>query len=258
MKYSQRNIEQLFRLIGSFPKQEYGQTSHFEFIRTTDSVWPNQLINLKASENEIETVLDVIEKKSEDGKIPNLLMLNPSTKVYALIEKLRQRDYKSSVWYAMNHNLEFITIQNTNTDFRTIQVQDKNDFREWVLIVEEELMGNNSLNTDVFNNLLENKNCYFFLGFEKNQPVATSFLFVNENNAGVYLVSTKKSHRKKGFGLEMTNQCLLKAKELECKNVELQATELGKGVYKTLGFIEQGAIDVFRIKRTSHNKTYKQ
>ena len=258
MKYSQRNIEQLFRLIGSFPNQEYGQTDHFEYIRTTDSIWPNQLINLKVSENEIETVLDVIEKNSEDGKIPNLLMLKPSTKDFTLINNLRQRDYKSRVWYAMTHNLEVITIRKTNYDFRAIQVQDKNDFKEWRLIVEEELMENNSLNPVVFTSLLENTNCYFFLGFERKQPVSTSFLFVNENTAGVYLVSTKKSHRKKGFGQEMTNQCLLKAKELECKNVELQATELGKNVYITLGFIEQGAIDVFRIKKTSHNKTSKQ
>lgn len=258
MNYSQRNIEQLFKLIGSFPNQQYVQTSHFDFIKTKDSAWPNQLINLKVSKNEIEPILDLIENDSEDGKIPNILMLNPSANVYNPTDALRRRNYKASVWYAMTHNLEHLITQRTIPDFRVIQVQEKKDFREWKSIVEDELMGNNSLNTEVFNCLLENKNCYFFLGFEKNEPVATSFLFVNKNNAGVYLVSTKKPRRKKGFGRKITNQCLLKANELDCKIVELQATELGKSVYRTLGFEEQGAIDVFRIKKTSYNKTYEQ
>lgn len=149
----------------------------------------------------------------------------------------------------MTHNLEFIVTQDRNTGFRVKQVEDKNDFRAWLSIVEEELMGNNSLNPDVFIKFLENNSCYFFLGFEKNMPVATSFLFVSAKGAGVYLVSTKKLNRRKGYGLAMTNQCLLKARELECEHVDLQATQLGKGVYESLGFIEQGAIDVFRIKK---------
>ncbi|MBK7966133.1 MAG: hypothetical protein IPK10_13210 [Bacteroidetes bacterium] len=68
MKYSQNNIEELFKLIGSFPNQEYVQADHYEYIRTSDSIWPNQLLNLKASENEIETVLDEIEKNPKMEK----------------------------------------------------------------------------------------------------------------------------------------------------------------------------------------------
>lgn len=254
MNYSQKNIEQLFSLIGSFPNQQFVQTNHFDFIKTKDSAWPNQLINLRVANNEIDSVLDLMENDSEDGKIPDILMLNPSAKVDAITDKLRERGYKSGAWYAMTHTLEHLFIQPTIPDFRVIQVQEKEDFREWMLIVKDELMGNIPLNAEVFNRLLENKNCYFFLGFEKNEPVATSFLFVNENNAGIYLVSTKKSHRKKGFGYELTNQCLLKAGELECTLVEIQATELGRSVYRKLGFEEHGLIDVFRIKNTQCNE----
>lgn len=256
MNYTQKNIEQLFRLIGSYPNHEYVQTSHFDYIKTKDSAWPNQLLNFKVSEDEIEPVLDLIEKDSDDGKIPSLLMLNPSTNVDRITDRLRQRNYKGSAWYAMTHSLEYLDMQRTIPDFQAIQVQDEADLREWKMIVEEELMGNNSLNTELFECLLANSNCYFFLGFEKNEPVATSFLFVNEDSAGVYLVSTKKSHRKKGIGQEMTTQCLKRAKELDCKTVELQATELGRSVYRTLGFEEQGVIDVFRINKTRHKKSY--
>ena len=252
MKYSQSNIEQLFKLIGSFPNQQYVQTDYFEYIKTKDSIWPNQLLNLQASENEIETVLDLIEEQSKDGEIPNLLMLNPNTKIHSLNDKLRQRAYKSGLWYAMAHSLNNLTPQNTNPNFKVIRVQIK-DLGIWLSIVEEELMDNKPLNTVLFKNLLDNNNCYFYLGFERNLAVATSFLFVDKKNAGVYLVSTKKTHRRKGFGREMTNHCLLMAKVLRCENVELQATEIGKGVYESVGFTIHGSVDVFRIKKHNHN-----
>lgn len=258
MTYSQNNIEQLFKLIGSFPNQQFGRSTHFEFIKTTDSVWPNQLINLNAFEDEIEVVLDQIETDSEKETIPDLLMLNPICQNYIIINKLRERDYKSSEWTAMTHDLNFLGTQNTTSNFQVKLIQNKSNLREWLTIVEAELMGNQPLNADVFNNLLENKDCYFFLGYEGKQPVATSFLFVKEKSAGVYLVSTKKSYRKKGFGQEITRQCLLKAKEFKCEHVHLQATKLGTGVYKSLGFVNQGAIGVFKIEKTSHNNTYKQ
>jgi predicted GNAT family N-acyltransferase len=258
MTYSQFNIEQLFQLIGSFPNQKYGESTHYDYIKTIDSAWPNQLINLSCSENEIDIVLDQIEKDSEKGEIPDLLMLNPSFKNYSIIDQLKKRKYNSSRWIAMTHDLNFLVIQNPIPDFQVKRVSSKSDFEEWLKIVEIELMGNHSLNAEVFNKLLENDNFHFFLGFEGKKPTATSFLFVTNKNAGVYFVSTKNTHRKKGFGREMTIQCILKAKELECINVELQATEIGKGVYKALGFVEQGTIDVFRIKKTSNNKTYKQ
>ena len=249
MTYSQNNIEQLFQLIGSFPNQKYGRSTHFEFIQTTNSVWPNQLLNLNASEGEIEIVLNQIENDSKKGTAPNLLMLNPNFKNSSIIDHLNKRGYKSSQWAAMTHELKFFGAKKTVSNFHIRSVYHKSDFREWLTIVESELMGNNSLNATLFNLLLENNNCYFYLGFEGKKPVATAFLFAKNKGAGVYLVSTKNSHRKKGFGQEMTKQCLLKAKELKCEQVDLQATKLGTGVYKSLGFEYQGTINVFRIKK---------
>lgn len=249
MKYSQKNIEQLFRLIGSFPGQNFRQAEYFDFIQTKGSVWPNQLFNLKSTENSFNDVLDLIEKESLNGSIPSLLMLKPDLNSQSLSKMINKRNYKSSLWYAMTHNLEHITTLNPDNDFQIIQVESENDLSNWLSIVEEELMGNFPLSATIFNSLLNDGNCSFFLGLYKQQPVATSFLFVNDKIAGVYLVSTKKSARKKGFGLKMTNECLTKSKELQCKAVEIQATELGKGIYKFLGFTNQGKINVFRINK---------
>lgn len=248
MKYDQDNIEQLFRLIGSLPNQDYGHSTYCDFIRTTNSVWPNLLINLNTSEHQISVVMEQMENDVETGAIPNLLMLNPTHNNTQIINQLKNRDYKSSVWTAMTHNLQLASSPNEIANFHIKLIQSKTDLRKWLAIVESELMGNHSLNADIFDALLDNVNCYFFLGFENNLPVATSFLFVNKKTVGIYLVSTLKSHRKKGYGKAITLQCLLKAKELSCEQAHIQATESGKSVYDSLGFISQGDINVFRIK----------
>lgn len=247
MTYSQNNIDQLFQLIGRFPNQHYGQSACFDFIKTTDCIWPNQLINFRATVNEVDAVLNQIEIDSENGEIPSLLMLNPIINGNSIINQIKKRDYKLSQWMAMTHDLKTIEKPSVISDFEIKLVERKSDLGEWLKIVESELMANHSLNTDVFNQLLENNNCFFYLGFNRKQPVATSFLYVNDQEAGVYLVSTKKSHRKKGIGKEMTRECLLKSKELKCNRVDLQATEFGRGVYQSLGFENQGIIDVFRV-----------
>lgn len=176
-------------------------------------------------------------------------MLKPDLNSQSLSKMINKRNYKSSLWYAMTHNLNHITTLKPDIDFQIIQVDNKNDLSNWLSIVQEELMGNLPLSTTIFYPLLNDDNCSFFLGLYKQQPVATSLLFVNDKIVGIYLVSTKKSARKKGFGLKMTNECLTKTRELQCTAVELQATELGKGIYKILGFTNQGKINVFKINK---------
>ncbi|MBK7966134.1 MAG: hypothetical protein IPK10_13215 [Bacteroidetes bacterium] len=102
-------------------------------------------------------------------------MLNPNTKFNSLGDKLRQRAYKSGLWCAMTHSLNDVSLKHANPNFKVLRVQNKNDLREWLSIVEEELMDGKSLDMVVFTNLLENNNCYFFLGLERDEPVATSF-----------------------------------------------------------------------------------
>ncbi len=248
MSYSQNNIEQLFKLIGNIPNQEYSCGIHYDYIKSKNSVWPNQLINLKTSENDLDRILAYIEKRSETGNIPSILMLKPNHFDNKIAIELQKRGYKSGSWTAMSHDLNLPTLSSFTPQLQVKLVKSNSDLELWQAIVETELMGNHSLDYELLKHLLQNENCYFFLGFEKSKPVATSFLFVNNTNAGIYLVSTLEAHRRKGYGKEITLQSLVKAKEENCKKVDIQATELGLPVYLSLGFSAQGLIHVFRIQ----------
>jgi ribosomal protein S18 acetylase RimI-like enzyme len=87
-----------------------------------------------------------------------------------------------------------------------------------------------------------------FLAYFDGKPVATSLLFVHNNTAGIYYVSTLPAYRNKGMGLIVTIAAMQAAKESGFKNVILQATPLGVKVYKRAGFKEYCHAEIYRFK----------
>jgi len=75
-----------------------------------------------------------------------------------------------------------------------------------------------------------------FLAYTDGKPVASSLLFIHENTAGIYYVSTLPAFRKKGCGLKITQAAMKSARELGFKSVMLQATPWGERVYRRAGF----------------------
>ena len=87
-----------------------------------------------------------------------------------------------------------------------------------------------------------------FLAYFDGKPVATSLLFVHNNTAGIYYVSTLPSYRNKGLGLLITLAAMQAAKKSGFKNVILQASKFGVNVYKRAGFKEYCYAHVYRFK----------
>jgi GNAT superfamily N-acetyltransferase len=87
-----------------------------------------------------------------------------------------------------------------------------------------------------------------FLAYFDGKPVATSLLFMHNNTAGIYYVSTLPAYRNKGLGLLITIAAMQYAKKSGFKNVILQATLLGAKVYKRAGFKEYCQADIYRFK----------
>ena len=87
-----------------------------------------------------------------------------------------------------------------------------------------------------------------FLAYWDGKPVATSLLFVHNNTAGIYYVSTLPAYRNKGLGLLITLAAMQAAKKSGFKNVILQSSPLGVNVYKHAGFKEYCQADIYRFK----------
>ena len=86
-----------------------------------------------------------------------------------------------------------------------------------------------------------------FLAFLNGTPVATSLLFLAENAAGIYFVTTLTEHRKKGIGLELTKATMRYAKKACARFATLQSSPDGFSVYEQAGFKEYCRVDVYSL-----------
>jgi len=77
-----------------------------------------------------------------------------------------------------------------------------------------------------------------YTGWLDGQPVATALLFLAAGAAGIYLVTTIPEARRKGIGAHMTWHALQQARDMGYRIGVLEASEMGLGVYRSLGFQE--------------------
>ena len=245
--YSQDNIESLFMLIGSFPGGDFVVGRYYDVIRTRDSVWPNQLINLKLGNLDIKTFLNHLEFELSNGQLPGLLMCNPESDDHRLLSNMITRGYSSSRWFAMSHYLNRAKRPPTSSSLKINKVDREDELQLWLKIVEAELMDGHPLNNTIFRNLMHHQDITIYLGYEGSKPVTTAMLYSSKAVAGMYLVSTLKAYRKRGYGQLMAWQCLERAMQLNCSRVDIQATSMGYGLYISMGFLNHGDIHVYRI-----------
>ena len=75
-----------------------------------------------------------------------------------------------------------------------------------------------------------------FLGRVDGEPAATCSLFLGAGVAGIYDVSTLPERRKRGLGRLVTRAAMREARALGYRTAILHSSDLGAGVYRSLGF----------------------
>ena len=84
-----------------------------------------------------------------------------------------------------------------------------------------------------------------WIGRADGRVVATSRIAIGAGVAGLYAISTLSAYRGRGFGRAMTIAALRAARSIGYRIAVLQASDLGYGVYRRLGFRELFQYDVY-------------
>ena len=85
---------------------------------------------------------------------------------------------------------------------------------------------------------LDTENVQPYLAWWNDKPVATCLLVLGAGAAGIYAVATIPEARRKGIGAWVTLYPLLQAREIGYRVGVLASSEMGFGVYRSLGFEE--------------------
>ena len=246
-RYSQESLNRWFECMGKSESVKLVRGKTFDFIKTEKGAWPNKLFNLSISKENMEEVLEEIEKGTEKGILPKVLTCTEEDYQLILTSEKSNR-YKKGGWSAMTHDLMSIGELPENPKFKIEQVENVGQLEDWKRVVEQELI-KGQIQMDVLQTVQKHPNSRFYLGCIDGKAVATALLFGSENRSGIYLIATDGQYRKQGLGSLITNHCLIQAKSQGYECVDIEATTLGESVYKSLGFVRKETIRLFVINR---------
>lgn len=123
-----------------------------------------------------------------------------------------------------------------NVDLKIKLVKNKNNILIWTKIASVSF--GQEIDEDIIRKIAEDKNIYLLLGYKKDIGVATALLYANSDVMGVHLVGVLKEYRGQGIAENLMKRAINFSKEKNIDVMVLQASILGLGIYKKLGFIK--------------------
>ncbi len=244
LEYSELNVQAFFRLYAQLSSAKFIDLPQYKAIISKVGTWPNSVFSFNVSENTASSEIEKLIAKMKLGELPTQLRTPPTTAL-ATVELLRNKSVRHVTWAAMGMEMSNLVIKNTVEDIR--RVEDAETLESWIKIVEVELMKGGKIDRQAFVNLLEHASCQFYLAYVDGVPASTSLTFINQNTVGVYLVATAAKFQRRGLGTAVTAHSLNVIQDKNITHAYLQATDIGKSVYASIGFEDLGKIGGFAM-----------
>jgi len=196
--------------------------------------WPNYLIEPNFDIESINLRLQYLGKQMEERILPPVIKFGPKGKPSDLPYHLKKNDFID-----MQHNppgmamdLDHLKPELFKTENLSIrQVDSPGLIKIWVSQFS-------MFELEMFEKLIEEHQYRFYIGFLDDKPIAVSMSFFSSGVVGIYQVQVDPEFRRRGFGAAITIAPLLEAKRMDYKIAVLQASKMGEGVYRKIGFKE--------------------
>jgi ribosomal protein S18 acetylase RimI-like enzyme len=213
----------------------------------------NCVMNARLMSDQVDNVIATVQGKARQLNVPVMWWTSPSNLPQDLETHLKR--------YGFNHNegtagmavqLDLLDVKLPDLeDFSIVPVLDGSSLNLWsrTLALGFEIPPDKDFVYKGWEKLISVSDPHLvkaYLGLLGGEPVATSLLFLGAGVSGIYSVATIPQARRKGIGARMTLQPLLDARRLGYQTGCLQASDMGVGVYRSLGFQEYCQINRYR------------
>lgn len=221
------NLTNLFKLMG-YEKQNNS-------LYKSNS-WPNKLwSDYNYNKSNIESLIKIALDEKNMYTLP-IWDKNDGT-FKSSIKTLENKGFKLSFeQIVMVLDLKSAELTKSN-ELEIKYINSKEDIAKWVDVASNAF--NYKISLKVIEQISNNKNIKLLLAYKDNNTVGTALLFNDSNVMGVHLVGVLNGNRGAGIGKSIMLEAIHYSKIQNLKYMTLQASTLGLGIYKRLGFKEQ-------------------
>jgi ribosomal protein S18 acetylase RimI-like enzyme len=214
----------------------------------------NSIMDARLEPRQVDPTIQTILADAGKRNIPLLWWTGPSTQPADLGEQLKKHGFKSDE-IAAGMAVELDQLNEAlpaPTGFSIQLAHDEDSFQQWVRVmfagfeISAELSDSTRSAWLRLLKLTDPETLLAYTGWLDDQPVASSLLFLGAGVAGLYAIGTIPTARRRGVAAMMTLQPLLQARSMGCRTSILHASEMGIGVYRSVGFKEYCLIHSYR------------
>jgi len=213
-------------------------TSHkLSWIMSAHSDWPNRIFRAKFNTADANDRIVTAIEQIRLSKMPKMWIVGPSSFPTDLGEQLMAHGfYKHTVQSGMAIDLLRANIKPSPQDSELVihSCLDLDTLQQWKFVSDTAF--NRKVNFDIFVKMLNEKSIHFYAGSIHGQVVATLFISYSPTFAGLHTVTTHPAYRKRGIAAAMVRKALRDIQKQDYPLAVLQASPLGEGVYREIGF----------------------
>jgi ribosomal protein S18 acetylase RimI-like enzyme len=232
------NLTSLWKT-ATLPFNSYQALPYFDYAYIEGCQWPNRLwFHQDLTKNSVLAAKSIVEKAPVQLTIPYFDIYN--NKSFELLEKEGFQIALEQV--AMFLKPKELFPQKSN--FRLEKVATETQANLWASLFQQAFGYLISAET-----ILRNRSYLsYYIAYNNEQAIGTGLTNVTHQTLGVHSVGVPPAMRRKGFAEEIMKHLINIALQDSLKNITLQASNMGKGLYLKLGFQEQFAIKSYRLK----------
>jgi GNAT superfamily N-acetyltransferase len=216
----------------------------------------NSVMDARLEPEQVDTTIQAILADAGKRDIPLLWWTGPSTRPADLGRHLEKHGFRmDETSTGMAVDLDRLNESLPAPAGFSIQLaHDEASFKEWVRVMFTGFEIPNDPPDPAraawlrLLKLADPETALVYTGWLNDEPVATALLFLGAGVAGLYAIATLPAVRRKGLGAMMTLHPLLHARSLGYKIGILHASEMGAGVYRSVGFQEYCQVQSYRWK----------